>query len=99
MKKIIGLSLVFCAFSSVASGAVSGEIQPYPDYLSAYVKTLVTAGCEQALKGSSEDALINSRRLAHPPALPQRVQKPPPQIEHRRKISAVRGPHGQARTF
>ncbi|MBK0624471.1 hypothetical protein AAAZ08_10150 [Klebsiella aerogenes] len=58
MKKIIGLSLVFCAFSSVASGAVSGEIQPYPDYLSAYVKTLVTAGCEQALKGSSEDALI-----------------------------------------
>lgn len=58
MKKIIGLSLVFCAFSSVASGAVSGEIQPYPDYLSAYVKTLVTAGCKQALKGSSEDALI-----------------------------------------
>lgn len=58
MKKIIVLPLVFCAFSSVAGGAVSGGIQPYPDYLAAYVKTLVTAGCEQALKGGSEDVLI-----------------------------------------
>ena len=58
MKKIIGLSLVFCTFSSIAGGAVSSEIQPYPDYLAAYVKTLVTFGCEQALKGGSEDVLI-----------------------------------------
>lgn len=58
MKKLIALPLVFCAFSSVAGGAVSGEIQPYPDYLAAYVKTLVAAGCEQALKGGSEDVLI-----------------------------------------
>lgn len=58
MKNIIALPLVFCAFSSVAGGAVSGEIQPYPDYLAAYVKTLVTFGCEQALKGGSEDVLI-----------------------------------------
>ncbi|MDY1037880.1 hypothetical protein [Lelliottia sp. CFBP8978] len=58
MKKIIVLPLLLCAFSSVASGAVSGEIQPYPDYLAAYVKTLVTVGCEQALKGGSEDVLI-----------------------------------------
>ena len=58
MKKIIALPLVFCAFSSIAGGAISGEIQPYPDYLAAYVKMLVTAGCEQALKGDSEDVLI-----------------------------------------
>lgn len=58
MKKLIALPLVFCAFSSVAGGAVSGEIQPYSDYLAAYVKTLVAAGCEQALKGASEDVLI-----------------------------------------
>lgn len=34
MKKITALPLLLCAFSFVASGAVSGEIQPYPDYLS-----------------------------------------------------------------
>ncbi|WP_447745508.1 OB-fold protein [Enterobacter asburiae] len=58
MKKIIVLPLVFCVFSSVAGDAASGEIQPYPEYLAAYVKTLITVGCEQALKGGSEDELI-----------------------------------------
>ncbi|EKM5716596.1 hypothetical protein WIC93_21215 [Enterobacter cloacae] len=57
MKKIIGLSLVFCAFSSVASGAVSGEIQPYPDYLAAYVKTLVTASCDHVLSDDGMNSI------------------------------------------
>ena len=52
MKSIIALPLLLCAFSSVASGAVSGEIQAYPDYLSAYVKMLVKASCDHVL---SED--------------------------------------------
>ncbi|CAH5562892.1 OB-fold putative lipoprotein [Enterobacter cloacae] len=67
MKKIIALPLVFCTFSSIAGGAVSSEIQPYPDYLAAYVKTLVTVGCEQALKGGSEDVLIKqaTRGMKH----------------------------------
>lgn len=58
MKKIIGLSLAFSTFLSVSGGAASGEIQPYPDYLAAYVKTLITTGCEQTLKGGSEDVVI-----------------------------------------
>ncbi|MCL9670031.1 OB-fold putative lipoprotein [Citrobacter sp. MNAZ 1397] len=58
MRKVIALPLVLASFTSITQGAQSGEIQPYPDYLAAYVKTLVTAGCEQALKGDSEDALI-----------------------------------------
>lgn len=58
MRKAIALPLVLASFTSIAQGAQSGEIQPYPVYLAAYVKTLVTAGCEQALKGDSEDALI-----------------------------------------
>lgn len=57
MTKIIALPLVFCAFSSVASGAVSGEIQPYPDYLSAYVKTLVTASCDQVLSDDGKNSI------------------------------------------
>jgi hypothetical protein len=51
------LSLAFCAFSSVASDAVSGEIQPYPDYLSAYVKTLVTASCDQVLSDDGKNSI------------------------------------------
>lgn len=58
MRKVIALPLVLASFTSIAQGTQSGEIQPYPDYLAAYVKTLVNAGCEQALKGDSEDALI-----------------------------------------
>lgn len=57
MKKIIGLSLAFCAFSSVAGDAASGEIQPYPDYLSAYVKTLITASCDQVLSDDGNNSI------------------------------------------
>ncbi|EIW8807510.1 TPA: hypothetical protein MNL20_001040 [Klebsiella pneumoniae] len=57
MKKIIVLPLLLCSFSSVASGAVSGEIQPYPDYLSAYVKTLVTASCDQVLSDDGKNSI------------------------------------------
>ena len=57
MKKNIALPLMFCAFSSVAGGAVSGEIQPYPDYLSAYVKTLVTASCDQVLSDDGKNSI------------------------------------------
>lgn len=57
MKKIIGLSLAFCTFSSVAGDAASGEIQPYPDYLSAYVKTLVTASCDQVLSDDGKNSI------------------------------------------
>ena len=57
MKKIIGLSLAFCAFSSVAGDAASGEIQPYPEYLSDYVKTLVTASCDQVLSDDGKNSV------------------------------------------
>lgn len=57
MKKIIGLSLAFCTFSSVAGDAASDEIQPYPDYLSAYVKTLVTASCDQVLSDDGKNSI------------------------------------------
>ncbi|MCG3100487.1 OB-fold putative lipoprotein [Enterobacter sp. DRP3] len=57
MKKIIGLSLAFSTFSSIAGGPVSGEIQPYPDYLSAYVKTLVTASCDQVLSDDGKNSI------------------------------------------
>ena len=57
MKKIIGLSLAFCAFSAVAGDAASGEIQPYPEYLSAYVKTLVTASCDQVLSDDGKNSV------------------------------------------
>jgi len=58
LKKILALPLMFFSFSSFSEGVPSTDVQPYPEYLAAYVKTLVTAGCEQALKGGSEDALI-----------------------------------------
>ncbi|MCK7399842.1 MULTISPECIES: OB-fold putative lipoprotein [Enterobacteriaceae] len=57
MKKIIVLPLLLCAFSSVASSAVSGEIQPYPDYLSAYVKTLVAASCDHVLSDDGTNSI------------------------------------------
>jgi hypothetical protein len=57
MTKIIVLPLLLCAFSSVASEAVSGEIQPYPDYLSAYVKTLVTASCDHVLSDDGTNSI------------------------------------------
>lgn len=57
MKKITALPLVFCAFSSVAGGAVLGEIQPYPDYIADYVKTLVTASCDQVLSDDGKNSI------------------------------------------
>ena len=58
LKKILVLPLMFFSFSSFSEGVPSTDVQPYPDYLAAYVKTIVTAGCEQALKGGSKDVLI-----------------------------------------
>ncbi|HGP3896162.1 OB-fold protein [Klebsiella pneumoniae] len=58
MRKIIALPLVFCSFASFADLAPTTDIQPYPEYLAAYVKTLMIAGCEQTLTGGSEDVLI-----------------------------------------
>ncbi len=57
MKKIIVLHLVLCTFSSVAGDAVSGEIQPYPDYLAGYVKMLVTASCDQVLSDDGTNSI------------------------------------------
>ncbi|HDU6133106.1 TPA: hypothetical protein RFX09_002915 [Klebsiella aerogenes] len=58
MKKIIALPLVFCSFASFADVAPTTDVQPYREYLAAYVKKLMIAGCEQTLKGDSEDVLI-----------------------------------------
>lgn len=58
LKKILALPLMFFSFSSFSEGFLSTDVQPYPEYLTAYVKTLITAGCEQTLKGGSEDVLI-----------------------------------------
>ncbi|MGL0912963.1 hypothetical protein ACSTCY_14850 [Klebsiella pneumoniae] len=58
LKKILALPLMFFSFSSFSEGVLSTYVQPYPDYLAAYVKTLITVGCEQTLKGGSEDLLI-----------------------------------------
>lgn len=47
MRKVIALPLVLASFASIADSAPSGEIQPYPEFLAAYVllkkavKTLV----------------------------------------------------------
>lgn len=58
MRKVIALPLVLASFASIAGGALSSEVQPYPEYLAAYVRTLITASCEQTLKEGSEDELI-----------------------------------------
>ncbi|HAT2611340.1 TPA: hypothetical protein I8235_004385 [Kluyvera intermedia] len=58
MKKILALPLVFISFSSFADGVPPADVQPYPEYLAAYVKTLITVSCEQTLKDGSEIALI-----------------------------------------
>ena len=54
------LYYLLCSFLLVlfSEGVPVTDVQPYPDYLAAYVKTIVTAGCEQALKGGSKDVLI-----------------------------------------
>lgn len=58
MKKILALPLVFFSFSSFANGVPPADVQPYPEYLATYVKTLITVSCEQTLKGGSENALM-----------------------------------------
>lgn len=58
LKKILALPLVFFSFSSFADGVPPADVQPYPEYLAAYVKTLITVSCEQTLKGGSEIELI-----------------------------------------
>lgn len=58
LKKILALPLVFFSFSSFADGVPPAEVQPYPEYLATYVKTLINVSCEQTLKGGSEDVLI-----------------------------------------
>lgn len=58
LKKILALPLMFFSFSSFADGVPPADVQPYPEYLTAYVKTLITVSCEQTLKGGSEIALI-----------------------------------------
>ncbi|MGS3396854.1 hypothetical protein [Klebsiella quasipneumoniae] len=60
MKKILALPLMFFSFSSssFSEGVPSTDVQPYPEYLAAYIKTLITVGCEQTLKGGSDDVLI-----------------------------------------
>ena len=63
MRKIITLHLLFCSFASFADDVPTTNVQPYPEYLAAYVKTLMIAGCEQTLKGESEDVLIERAAL------------------------------------
>ncbi|EKG5202693.1 OB-fold putative lipoprotein [Escherichia coli] len=58
MKKIIVLPLLLCSFLSFADLVPTTDVPPYPEYLSAYVKTLMIAGCKQTLKGYSEDQVI-----------------------------------------
>lgn len=58
LKKILALSLVFFSFSSFSDAAPPTGVQPYPEYLADYVKMLITTGCEQTLKGGSEDVVI-----------------------------------------
>lgn len=59
LKKILALPLLFFSFSSFSDAVSPADVQPYPEYLATYVKTLITVSCEQTLKGGSENALIN----------------------------------------
>lgn len=63
MIRIIALPLLLCSFAFFADAVPTTNVQPYPEYLAAYVKTLMTAGCEQTLKGVSEDVLIKRAAL------------------------------------
>lgn len=58
MKKILVLPFMLFPFMSFADGGATSGIQPYPEYVANYLKTLVAVSCEQALKGESEDVLI-----------------------------------------
>ncbi|MHA1056335.1 OB-fold protein [Enterobacter mori] len=57
MKQILALPLVFFSFSSFANGVSPTDVQPYPEYLSAYVKTLVTASCDQVLSDDGKNSI------------------------------------------
>ncbi|HGG1610398.1 TPA: hypothetical protein ACJFNR_000131 [Escherichia coli] len=58
MKKILVLPFMLFSFMSFADERITSNIQPYPEYVVNYLKTLMTVSCEQALKGESEDVLI-----------------------------------------
>ena len=54
MRKIIVLSLMFCSFTSVAEKQqppISGNLQPYRNYVQDYIRILLSTTCELALKG------------------------------------------------
>lgn len=54
------LPFMLFPFMSFADGGATSGIQPYPEYVVNYLKTLITVSCEQTLKGDSksEDVLI-----------------------------------------
>lgn len=52
------LPFMLFPFMSFADGGATSGIQPYPEYVANYVKTLITESCERALKGEPEDVLI-----------------------------------------
>ncbi|WP_149451096.1 OB-fold protein [Escherichia albertii] len=54
MKKILVLPFMLFPFMSFADGGATSGIQPYPEYVANYLKTLVAVSCEQALKGDSK---------------------------------------------
>ncbi len=58
MRKFLVLPFMLFPFMSFADGGATSGIQPYPEYVANYVKTLITESCEQTLKGESEDVLI-----------------------------------------
>ncbi|MFZ6063621.1 OB-fold protein [Escherichia coli] len=58
MRKFLVLPFMLFSFMSFADERITSNIQPYPEYVVNYLKTLMTVSCEQALKGESEDVLI-----------------------------------------
>ncbi|EOT5931765.1 hypothetical protein ACK6FX_004776, partial [Escherichia coli] len=58
MRKFLVLPFMLFPFMSFADGGATSGIQPYPEYVANYVKTLITESCERALKGEPEDVLI-----------------------------------------
>ncbi len=57
LKKILALPLIFFSFLSFADGVPPADVQPYPDYLAAYVKTLVTASCDRVLSDDGKNSI------------------------------------------
>ncbi|EFB4535811.1 hypothetical protein KZF77_003848 [Escherichia coli] len=60
MRKFLVLSFMLFPFMSFADGGATSGIQPYPEYVANYLKTLFTVSCERALKGDSksEDVVV-----------------------------------------